>query len=60
MGFHKIGRPIRCVDFNNDGKYLVIGLKDGEIIIIQCSEEYDNFQISDSKRQKDACVNDVK
>lgn len=60
LGTHKIGLPIHSCDFNSDGKYLALGLKDGEIIIVECTERFDCFKITEKKRQRDSCITDIK
>lgn len=59
-GSLKLDRPVHCVDFNSDGKYLAVGFKDGEVMIIECTEKYDKFTICDSKRQRNSRITDVK
>jgi WD40 repeat protein len=55
-----IKREIRCISFRADGSMIALGMNDGEILIVKCSDDYKSIEIADKKRQRSTCVTDIK
>ncbi|KAI3380118.1 hypothetical protein SNEBB_001204 [Seison nebaliae] len=51
----QLGNPLHCVDFSNDGKYIAVGGKNGEVILLN-----HELNILQRKRERGACINCVK
>lgn len=60
MGSYATGGEMHSCSFNRNGDQIVIGSKDGTIVLLKCNSEYNQFEKLDGKRQKNAIVQDLK
>ncbi len=60
IGSFKAEREIHSCGFNSDGTLLIIGFKEGEIMLLKSSDNFLTIEKVDSTRQRKACAIDIK
>ena len=59
-GSYAAGCEMHSCSFSRSGEQIVVGCKDGTIVLLKCKNDYKEFEKLDGKRQKNAIVEDIK